>query len=373
MKPYSRILRAAHSMIWAIQPEKLEAIMAFLEMKAAGGSADDSVIQGIQTRNAEAAARAAAMSSAGSGSVAVLPLFGIISHRSSMIGDMSGPGGTSTERFTQQFRQAVSDPNVKAIVIDIDSPGGTVDGVAELADEIFKARAKKPITAISDCTMASAAYWIGVSATELVCSPSAMAGSIGVFTSYKDISKAMESDGIAVSLVSAGKYKVEATGLGPLTDDARAAMQAMVDGYYSMFVKSVARGRGVNVSDVTGGFGQGRMVSAQQAVTLGMADRVATLDQVLSKLGVSRGSGTSAMSAGPMAAAPKADDGCTCPCDPCEDGNGNCAECDCPDCACAGCTCNSAENSAKAKRASESLRLEASRASLRDRIHLASL
>jgi signal peptide peptidase SppA len=380
MKPYSHILRAAHSMIWAIQPEKLEAIMAFLEMKAAGGSADDSILAGIQARNVEAAARAAAMSSAGSGSVAVLPLFGIISHRASMMGDMSGPGGTSTERFTQQFRGALNDPNVKAIVIDIDSPGGTVDGVAELADEIFKARSKKSITAISDCTMASAAYWIGVSATELVCSPSAMVGSIGVYTSHEDLSKALETDGIGVSLISAGKYKTEGSPYAPLTEDARAAMQSMVDDYYGMFTKAVARGRGVNVSDVTGGFGQGRMVSAQQAVSLGMADRVATLDQVLSKLGVSRGNGTSAMSAGPLAVAPKADDSCTCPCDPCQE-DGNCAGCDCPDCEqgnaearhnCANCNCPAMSGFASA-RATESLRIEATRAAVRDRLRLASL
>jgi membrane-bound ClpP family serine protease len=87
-----------------------------------------------------------------------------------------------------------NDPNVKAVVIDVDSPGGSVDGVAELFDQIYSARGSKPITAISNTLMASAAYWIGTAADELVVSPSGQVGSVGVYMVHDDFSKAAGDD-----------------------------------------------------------------------------------------------------------------------------------------------------------------------------------
>jgi capsid assembly protease len=100
---------------------------------------------------------------------------------------------------------------------------------------------------------------------------------------------------VKVSMVSAGKFKTEGNPYEPLNDDARAALQAKVNAFYEMFVKAVAKGRGVAQAGVKGGFGQGRMLLAQDAVEEGMADRVATLDQTLARLGVkSSGSSTAA-------------------------------------------------------------------------------
>jgi signal peptide peptidase SppA len=289
MTPYQRILRAVYSVPWAIQPEKLEAILAFLELKASGQLVDPATLAGIQAASLAAAARAAA---GPSGAVAVLPLYGIISHRANMMSDVSGPRGTSTEKFTQAFRAAIADPNVSAIVIDVDSPGGTTDGVAELADEIFKARGKKPMTAVANTQMASAAYWIASSADELVATPSSTAvGSIGVYLAHQERSKAIDAQGVKTTLISAGKYKTEGNPFEPLTDDARQAFQSLVDENYGMFTRAVARARNVKADDVRNGYGQGRAVSAQQALKLGMIDRVATLDQVLGKYGVSRSAG----------------------------------------------------------------------------------
>lgn len=296
MKTYSRILSAVYSTIWAIQPEKLQAILAFLELKAAGGAPSEDALTEIRAANVEAARKSASLAGT-AGSVAVLPLYGLISHRTNVMADISGPGGTSCQQFTKQFRQALNDPNCKAIVIDVDSPGGTVDGVAELAEEIYQARGKKQITAVSDCLMASAAYWIGSAATELVVSPSSMTGSIGVYTSHEDDSQCLEQYGVKVTLVSAGKYKTEGNPFEPLGDEARAAMQQFVDGYYDLFVKAVAKGRGVKADDVRNGFGQGRIVGATQAVKLGMADRVGTLDDVLSGYGANRSGNVSPIAA----------------------------------------------------------------------------
>ena len=289
---YSAIIRAVYSSIWAILPEKLEAIAVFLNMKLAGDSAPADVIAAIRAENAAAEARVKALSTGKPGSVAVLPLYGIINQRVS--GDVSGPSGTSVQEFTQQLRQAVNDPNVTAIVIDVDSPGGSVSGVDELAAEIFAARKQKKITAVSNTLCASAAYWLASQASEVCVSPSSLTGSIGIYQLHEDDSAALDTMGVKFSFISAGKYKTEGNSFEPLGDEARAAMQSVVDDFYSLFTKTVARGRGVAVKAVVNGFGQGRVLTAQDAVKQGLADRVATLDDVLGKHGVKLGAGAAA-------------------------------------------------------------------------------
>lgn len=286
---YPAIVRAVYSSVWAILPEKLEAITAFLQMKMEGHSAAPEVIAAIRAENAAAAARVKSLATGKPGSVAVLPLYGLINQRVS--GDVSGPSGTSVQEFTQQFRQAVNDPNVTAIVIDVDSPGGTVSGVDELAAEIHAARKQKKITAVSNCLCASAAYWLASQASELCVSPSSLTGSIGVYQLHEDDSSALDNMGVKFTFISAGKYKTEGNSFQPLDDEARTAMQSVVDDFYGMFTKAVARGRGVAVKAVVNGFGQGRCLTAQDAVKQGLADRVATLDEVLGKYGVKQGSG----------------------------------------------------------------------------------
>lgn len=285
MKSYERILRAVYAQPWAIQPEKLEEILGFLELKAAGiGPAPETRAE-IEAAAQVAQVRAKNSAAMGGGAIAVLPLYGIISHRANMTESISGPGGTSTAIFGEQFRQAMSDPNVKAIVLDVDSPGGSIDGVPELAEEILGARGVKPVTAVANTLMASAAYWIAASASEIVASPSAMVGSIGVYSAHTDVSKAAEQEGVKVTLISAGKYKTEGNPYEPLGDDARASMQAMVNEYYGMFVRAVAKGRNAKTEDVCGGYGEGRVVSAASAVRAGLVDRVGTLADVLAKHG----------------------------------------------------------------------------------------
>jgi capsid assembly protease len=293
---YSHIISAVMATPWAIRHEKLSAILAFLQFKADGGevakeeialikeAAREPVYLAMDDTTGEIQAGAPSSSSRSqAGQVAVLPISGTISHRMGMMSEMSG--GTSTERFTQWLRAAVNDPTVKAIVLDINSPGGTVDGVPELADEIYKANQVKPVTAVANAQAASAAYWLASQAKELVVTPSGQVGSIGVFGAHQDMSKALESEGVKVSLISAGKYKTEGNPFEPLSEEARAALQDSVNAYYDQFTKAVARGRSSDTQAVKDGFGQGRMVSAQKAVKMGMADRVATLDQTLARLG----------------------------------------------------------------------------------------
>lgn len=297
MTPYASIIRAARSQVWAIQPEKLEAIMGFLHLKALGQSADADVIAQIHGQAESTAARAQKVSASSKGSVAVMPLYGLILHRGSSMGDISGPTATSTQKFTQQFRQALNDPTVQAIVIDVDSPGGTVEGVDELASEIRAAKGKKQTIAVSNCLCASAAYYIASACDEIVVSPSSLTGSIGVYTDHLDASKYYEELGVKVSMIKFGENKAEGNPYEPLSDSARTHLQDMVDMYGDMFEKAVAKGRKISKAKVHESFGQGMVFGAAQAVKIGMADSIGTLDEVLARFGVTMTSPTTSMEA----------------------------------------------------------------------------
>jgi len=242
---------------------------------------DDSV---APRRNPEAEATSTMGASPASSAIAVLNVFGVISQRMAMMDDLSGGGGASTEQIAKLFRRAVKDPAVKAIVLNVDSPGGGVYGVRELADEIFAARDQKPVVAVANSLMASAAYWLGASASEVSVTPGGEVGSIGVFSAHEDLSKALDVEGVKVTLISAGRFKTEANPYEPLSDEARAAIQASVDDYYDAFVKAVARGRGVAPSKVRSGYGQGRVLPADRARSEGMVDRVETLDEAVARM-----------------------------------------------------------------------------------------
>jgi signal peptide peptidase SppA len=256
------IIRAVCTTPWAIQPEKLEAILEVLAERAAG----------IELSAAEIEARVGDRKSvavSGSPQIAVLPLYGVIAQRMNLMSEFSG--GTSAEKFGQMFDDAVKNPDVTAIVIDVDSPGGTVSGTPELAQKIFDARGTKRITAVVNSLMASAAYWIGSAADEIVCTPSGQAGSIGVYTVHTDISKMNEQDGITQTLIRAGKFKAETAPYMPLSDDAKAALQAAVDDDYDQFVAAVARNRGTTPGAVIES-GVTPFKSVRRAVRVG-ADR----------------------------------------------------------------------------------------------------
>ena len=232
--------------------------------------------------------RGGSSSSSSNGIVALIPVLGVISNRANMFSDVSAGGGTSVQKLTAQFRQAVSSSSVATIVLDIDSPGGSVDGVFELAAEIYAARGRKRIIACANTLAASAAYALCAAAKEVVIAPSGQCGSIGVYGSHEDHSKELDKMGVKISYISAGKYKTEGGPTEPLSEAARAFMQSEVNDFYAMFVKVVAQCRNDSQSNVRAGYGEGRCVTAARAVKANLADRIATLDEVLLQLGVAR-------------------------------------------------------------------------------------
>jgi signal peptide peptidase SppA len=162
-----------------------------------------------------------------------------------------------------------------------DSPGGSVFGMHELSQKIYESRGKKPIVAIANSEAYSAAYYVASAADELWVTPTGMVGSIGVLSMHVDWSKSNEQQGIGVTYINAGKYKVEGHQDAPLDKEVRAEMQRHVDRYYRMFVESVARNRGTTVDRVESGFGQGRIVGAAEAMRRGMLHRVGTLAEAV--------------------------------------------------------------------------------------------
>lgn len=317
------IRQAIQSMPWAILPERATDIMAVIERRIAGerlpgeqiaaikgprempngillrfdgtsigaqDSHDDAAEGAPRSRDAAATLLVA---SAGSGSapgtmVGVINIHGVIAQHARQVDNVSGPGGTSCERVSLALRQALADPNIGSILFNIDSPGGNVFGVQALADEILAARGRKRMVAQANSLMASAAYWIGCCADEIVVTPGGQVGSIGVVALHEDISEAAAKAGVKFTFIHAGKYKVEGNSFEPLGEEARSAIQADVDAYYRDFVRGVAKARGVSVRDVLDGFGQARTVKDADAVKERMADRVATMDDTLNRMMRSR-------------------------------------------------------------------------------------
>lgn len=274
---YPRILEAITSTPWAILPESLQMIAGIFTAAASGHGLTAEEIQ----------ARVGAAQRPGgrrSGAVAILPLHGPIAQRMNMMTAVSG--GTSTELFGKQFRAVMAEPGIGSIVIEVDSRGGTASGVEELATEIFKARGKKPIIAQVNSMMASAAFWIGAAADEIVITPGGEIGSVGVYGMHMDFSEADKKAGVKTTLISAGKFKTEGNQFEPLSDEARGAFQKRIDEVYGMFISSLARSRGVSAATVRNGFGDGRVVGAKEALELGMADRIGTMQDTLKRLGV---------------------------------------------------------------------------------------
>ena len=269
---------------WALMPERLNAVSAVMARWSSHAPATAEVRAGIDTDKLAREARRQTATSVSGGGIAVLPLYGVITQRGNMIEDVSGPGSVSTQKFAAALRQALADESVSQILIDIDSPGGSVYGVAELADEIVAARAQKPIIAIANSLAASAAYWIGCSASEFYVTPGGEVGSIGVWQAHFDYSQALAAEGVTPTLISAGTYKVEGNPYAPLEPEAQAFMQSRVDDYFLAFSKAVAKGRGVPIAQVRNGMGQGRVLGADAALEQNMVDGIVTLDEAIRKM-----------------------------------------------------------------------------------------
>lgn len=214
--------------------------------------------------------------------VAILSIPGSLVNRGAWIGASSGL--VSYEGIAAQLRDAQADPEVHSILLDIDSPGGEAGGMFALADLVAEVNKSKPVTAMVNDMAASAAYGIASAASEIVVSPTSLVGSIGVVLTHVDRSAEMEAAGRKVTLIYAGAHKVDGNPFGPLSAEVRADLQKEVEALYGQFTSLVGRGRGSRLDETSARATEARVFIGEEAVSRGLADRVASLDTVLAEL-----------------------------------------------------------------------------------------
>lgn len=202
--------------------------------------------------------------------LAIVPVKGTLVHKLGTLRPYSGM--TGYDGIRQTFLTALGDPEVKAIVLDVDSPGGEVSGMFDLADEIFSARGEKPIAAIVDDASYSAAYLVtsAVDPGRVYVPRTGGTGSIGIIAAHCDMSRAYDKAGLNVTIISKGARKADFRPEIPLSEEALAAAQAEINEMGAMFDDAVARNRGLKAS-VVSGFEAGTFMGAH-GVTAGLAD-----------------------------------------------------------------------------------------------------
>jgi signal peptide peptidase SppA len=191
-------------------------------------------------------------------------------------------GGSSVESITRELDDALADESVDAILLNINSPGGSVDGISELSTKIYHSRGIKPIYSYVGGEACSAGYWLGSSADKIILSETGAVGSIGVYATYFDYTKAMDDAGIKeITIVSSlSPNKVP----DPLEDKGKAQIQSHIDTYANIFIEAVARNRGVTTDEVIANYGQGDIVIGKNAIEKGMADKIGTYEMALENL-----------------------------------------------------------------------------------------
>jgi signal peptide peptidase SppA len=264
---------------WAILPDKLREIQTIYETHLRGDKID---LKGIEAMLGEPLNNVHMDIEVQNG-VAIIPIHGVIGKRLNLFSKISG--GVSSELLKRDIQIVLDDESVDSILLDIDSPGGSVDGTQELAQFIFEARSIKPIIALANSTMASAAYWIGSAAHEVhISGDTTWVGSIGVVASHVDESKREEREGVKTTEIVAGHFKRVSSGLAPLTEEGHADIQSKVDYIYSVFVADVANFRDESVETVLANMADGKTFIGNQAVEAGLVDGVFTFDQLVADM-----------------------------------------------------------------------------------------
>lgn len=261
---------------WAIAPDKLREIQAIYTTHLRGEKID---IDAIEARLGRPLANEQQAYQIQSGGVAVLSLEGVMAPKANLFMRISG--GVSTQLANTQIESAIADSRVKALVLAIDSPGGSVFGTPELAATIRELSVIKPIVTVTDATLASAAYWVGAATNAIYISgPTVQVGSIGVVATHSYDPKAAGT----TQEITAGKYKRIASSTAPLSAEGEAYLQGHVDHLYSVFVDAVASYRGTTPESVLANMADGRIFIGQQAIDHGLVDGMSTVDAMVEQL-----------------------------------------------------------------------------------------
>lgn len=290
-RPYPHLADRLFNTPLLLHPQKLDAIIAGLGQRLLG-------TEGLQIDAAAISPRAALpaeMFTTRKGErtergyrvnegVAVISAMGGLVHRTRLEADSSLLIGYND--LAADMEDALAQPEVHAIALVLDSPGGEVSGAFELADRIYAARGRKPIVAVADGMAASAAYLAASAADEVVLTTTSYVGSIGVVMRHVDYSRALANEGINVSHIFAGEHKVDGNPYEPLPTSVREHLQADIEGLYQMFVQAVARHRGMEEQAVRDT--RAAVYRGVAGVAARLADRIGTADAVISDLSARR-------------------------------------------------------------------------------------
>lgn len=200
----------------------------------------------------------------------------------------------STNALEAEIRALGEDETIDNIILDIHSPGGSTQGIPELAATIRSVRKAKRITAVANFNALSAAYWIATQAHEIVALESSFLGAMGAFFQHVDESEAIKSAGLTVTTIAVGDRKTEFMSTAPLDETAIARAQELVDLFFNQFVDDVAEGRGMDRAKVLEAFGSSRVFTAAESFKLGMIDRISAAADLLTNSPTARSSAASA-------------------------------------------------------------------------------
>lgn len=278
MTKYSQVAEQVFGRPWAILPEYYETMRGIVLARMNGGNRVDfeAALAGVEGRPSPVDDGTPAWMPEGGrllDGVAVLPVAGVMARRMNLF--MHYSGGVSTEMLGDSIAGALDDDAVEGIVLDIDSPGGAVNGSFGLAEQVYAARGKKPIVALANGLAASAAYLLASAADAVLVNEAGDVGSVGVILTHLDYSAANEQDGVKPTYIYRGHYKAMGNQDEPLDDESREYLQGIVDEAYTLFVDKVARNRGLTPKAVAGT--EARTFMGLSAVELGLADEVGEL------------------------------------------------------------------------------------------------
>lgn len=215
------------------------------------------------------------------GSTAIIEIVGDLVNRGAWVG--ADCGLISYDGLKYQITEAIRDPDISAILFDVESPGGEVFGCFELSSLIREAREIKPCVAVVNGMACSAAYAIASSCSKIITTPSGISGSVGVVMLHIDFSKMLEIEGVHPTLIYSGGHKVDGHPFGPLPDDVMKKFQAEADSYREMFVSSVAEGRPSLSADAVRAT-EANVYIGEAARSIGLVDDIGTAEEVLYSL-----------------------------------------------------------------------------------------
>lgn len=269
---------------WAIHEPKLREMLAVVRRHMAGARLTEDQLSALSAANESQAAP----TRQGNG-IVVIPVYGVVAYRMNMMTAISG--GTSLQRLGALLEDAVNDAAISTIVMRYETPGGSVDGMTEMAAKIRELRGKgtKRFVGAIDVRALSAGYWLASQCDEICITPSGYAGAIGIIGEHCDDSESQKMEGEITEMISVPAKKAELQQPGPLSDEKRARILDIMGQFYTMFSGDVAKGRGISVARVNADFGGGDIMTATEAKAAGMVDRIETFEATLSRLGTRRG------------------------------------------------------------------------------------